>query len=189
VVRQPQLIVVAGPNGVGKSTYTRQAFASGFLLLDPDRHAMDNPGSSPLAGGRNVIDRIRRALQDRTDLVIETTLSGQYPMRVLRDAGARDYARTLIYVGIDDPAECVRRVRKRVAEGGHDVPHADILRRYARSLTALPMAVDLADRVLLIDNALHGAYRLIALSQPGETTVERAIPPWALAAVARLELR
>jgi predicted ABC-type ATPase len=114
---------------------------------------------------------------------------GQYPLRILARAGERGYSRALIYVGIDDPAECVRRVRRRVADGGHDVPSADVLRRYARSLATLPRAINVVERVTLIDNPVRGAYRVIAQSQPGELDIERSIPGWATTTVNKLARR
>lgn len=44
-------------------------------------------------------------------------------------------------------------MRLRVAQGGHDIPDADIRRRYARSLLHAPEAMRLADEALVLDNS------------------------------------
>ena len=41
----------------------------------------------------------------------------------------------------------------RVAQGGHDIPDADIRRRYARSLFHASEAMGLADEALVLDNS------------------------------------
>ena len=111
---RPSLIVVAGPNGAGKSTYTRGAFQSGFLLLDPDRYGISPDDElAPFTSGRAVVERVRRALASREDFVLETTLSGRFLMLVLNAARRNDYEVTLLYVGLDDPEECLRRIEER----------------------------------------------------------------------------
>ena len=47
----------------------------------------------------------------------------------------------------------LQRVAARVARGGHDVPAQDVIRRYARSLENLPRAMQLADKVTILDNS------------------------------------
>lgn len=139
-----QLIVVAGPNGAGKSTYSRTSFVSGFLLLDPDRYGIQPNHHDPTTAGRLVVQRVRSALTNGEDFVLETTLSGRFPLKIIGDAARVGYRINLIYIGLDDPEECIRRVRTRVSRGGHDVPDADVRRRFHRSIEALPRAIALA---------------------------------------------
>ncbi|WP_342627526.1 hypothetical protein AAC691_15335 [Nguyenibacter vanlangensis] len=54
----------------------------------------------------------------------------------------------LVYVGLRSVQNSVGRVRERVARGGHDVPRADLLRRFG-----LPKAMAFSDRVILLDNS------------------------------------
>ena len=58
---QPILTVVAGPNGVGKSTFTRLTQAAlGVPIIDPDREARqlrpDRPEAAAIAGGKQAIN-------------------------------------------------------------------------------------------------------------------------------------
>jgi predicted ABC-type ATPase len=189
VQRHPRLVVVAGPNGVGKSTYSRSAFATGFLLLDPDRYGINPNVHDPITAGRLVVSRVHEALNNEEDVVLETTLSGQFPIKILRVARRAGYDITLLYVGVNDASECVRRVRNRVSHGGHDVPEADIRRRFERSINALPKAVEYADRVTLYDNAPDREYRLIVQSEGSFLAVVRDVPAWAEGTVAFLTAR
>lgn len=52
------------------------------------------------------------------------------------------------------------RIRHRVLQGGHDVPTADVVRRYARSRENLRDFAALADTVLIFD-AVPPVQRLI----------------------------
>jgi len=90
---RPQCIVVAGPNGAGKSTYSRDSFKSGFLLLDPDRFGATASSQPPVAVSRSVINRGRRALESREEFVLETTLSGHFPIKTLLAARGAGYER------------------------------------------------------------------------------------------------
>jgi predicted ABC-type ATPase len=182
----PRLIVVAGPNGAGKSTYSRGAFGNGFLLLDPDRYGLRPGVRDPVAAGRLVVRRAYDALANGESFVLETTLSGRFPLSIVRTARERGFEITLLYVGVDDPEECIRRVRRRVALGGHDVPEADVRRRFVRSIAALPKALSHADRVALHDNGNAAPYRLVARRDDDGLTVSSDIPRWALEGVTAL---
>ena len=56
----------------------------------------------------------------------------------MRQAQAHGFIVRLVYVCLDNPERSIQRVRERVAQGGNDVPDADIRRRYNRSLLNLP---------------------------------------------------
>src|SRR3546814_9277590 len=72
----------------------------------------------------------------------------------MRAAGEAAYQVNLVYVGVRDVRHSIGRVRERVSRGGHDVPIADLWRRFDRSLANLAVAMQLANhRVLLIDNS------------------------------------
>ena len=136
----PYLTVIAGPNGSGKTTLTslvREAFQD-TPVLDPDARVMLNQGIQPEASslieaGREVLVRANELLQACQSFVVETTLSGNTYLRMMRQAKALDYTIVLVFVGTQSVEINLQRVRERVASGGHDVPEADQRRRYPRS--------------------------------------------------------
>ena len=69
---------------------------------------------------------------------IETTLSGRSHIATTSEAQALGYRIELNYVGTGDVTINLERIRQRVAAGGHDVPEADVRRRYERSLVNAP---------------------------------------------------
>jgi predicted ABC-type ATPase len=104
-------------------------------------------------------------------------------MKTLRDARRAGYDVTLIYVGLDDVEQCLRRIRLRARLGGHDVPEIDVRRRFGRSIEALPDAIRLADRIVLYENSDERPYRLIARIDSTGQVVSDAVPRWAQSSV------
>jgi len=67
----------------------------------------------------------------------------------------------LHYLWLSSPAQAIARVRQRVRMGGHDVPEADIRRRFKRSLAHLVDSyLPLATRWAVWDNRGLPAKRL-----------------------------
>jgi len=155
-------------------------------LLDPDRYGISPDVHDPITAGRLVVERIRAAIADREDVVLETTLSGQFPLKVLRDAQRSGYDITLVYVGLDDVNECLLRVGQRVRSGGHDVPEIDVRRRFVRSLEALPEAITLADHVFLYDNSNEQPYTMVARIDTKRCVVSEAVPGWAKSIISHI---
>jgi len=85
----------------------------------------------------------------------------------------------LVYIGTDNVEINLGRIRDRVLAGGHDVPEADVRRRYERSLANLPIAVKRADHTILFDNSTEEGYRLIAILGPTENQWLKPRPAWA----------
>lgn len=152
------LTVIAGPNGSGKSSVIRGLeFEGKVRLLEADAIAKRidplNPRHAAVAAAREVIRRTREYLKSRQSFAIETTLSSASMIGTMRQASENGYAVHLVYVCLDNPERSIQRVRERVAQGGHDVPDADIRRRYSRSLANLPAAARVADQAIVYDNS------------------------------------
>jgi predicted ABC-type ATPase len=154
----PVLTVIAGPNGSGKSTLMRKLeFEGRQNLLNPDDVAVELSPSSPeraaFAAGRQVIERTREYLQAGMSFAIETTLSSKQNLATLRLAKDSGFQVRLIYIALDAPEHNLRRVKERVASGGHNVPDEDVRRRYYRSLANAPEALRIAHEAVVYDNS------------------------------------
>lgn len=67
--------------------------------------------------------------------------------------------------------------------GGHDVPREHTDRRYARTMTNLPVAINIADRSFVFDNG-GKRHRLLLVRENGRTRFETPdMPGWATRAV------
>jgi predicted ABC-type ATPase len=84
----------------------------------------------------------------------------------------------VIYIALRDPDLQIERVRLRVAQGGHDIPDADIRRRYFRSLARCPEAIRLADEAIVLDNAGPEPKRMALLREGSVTWRSNSLSPW-----------
>ena len=178
----PELMIIAGPNGAGKSTLTR-LFTADMPVIDPDAIARaidpEHPESASLAAGRQAIDRSRAYIQSNCSFIVETTLSGNTYLNLIREVKAFGWITSLTYIGIDDPATNIQRVRSRVKLGGHNVPIADIVRRYERSLANLGKAAKIVDRLILYDNSTDARHQLVATIEGDSTVIYmQELPSW-----------
>lgn len=186
---KPILTIIAGPNGAGKSTFTRATSeALRVPVIDPDLEARklqpDNPEAAAFAGGKQAIKRARTYLANNESFVVETTLSGNTYFRMMVEAKQKGWLVFLIYVGVDNVQTSIERVAQRVAAGGHNVPEADIHRRFTRSLANLPRALQQTDYVSIFDNSTRVGYRKFITIENGRVTEQaNELPQWILAAL------
>ena len=189
----PQLWVFAGPNGAGKSTLAARQVRGRVPIVNPDEIARTLPpardgGVDVLGAGRIALQERERRVGARESFAVETTLTGRGELALIARAKEAGYAVRLFYVGLDDLALSVDRVATRVAAGGHDVPRADLFRRFDRSRGNLAEALRLADRAFVLDNSGQRR-RLVLVRDDGRTRViSRRLPVWVEAAVP-LDLR
>jgi predicted ABC-type ATPase len=99
-----------------------------------DRIQLANPGITREAAnsaawheGRRLLER---AIAERLDFAFETTLGGNTITGLLEEALSRGIEVRIWYVGLSSPDLHLARVRARVEKGGHNIPEADIRKRY-----------------------------------------------------------
>ena len=139
-VRPPRCIIIAGPNGAGKTTFARE-----FLLRETGVIHFVNAdliagGLSPLRpelaarqAGRLVLTELTRLAKAREDFAFESTLSGRTYLRLLTEWKTTGYQITIIFLSLTSPQLALQRIASRVRQGGHDIPRADVVRRFQRS--------------------------------------------------------
>lgn len=176
MVEVPRLVVVGGPNGSGKTTFARKyAEIEGLAYLGADdiavRLSPEDPQEARVRAGRVFAQELSRALDAGASLVVESTLSGGSFTRYLSRARKNGYAVKLVFVFLSSPELCLERIAARVARGEHNVPEADVRRRYGRSLRRFWRDYrGLADDWLLLDNS-GGAIVQVASGSGGGTTI------------------
>lgn len=138
---RPTLWLIAGSDGVGKTTYARARIAkvsatTTFVNLDLIAQGLSplDPSGQQTRAARVALEMARDLIAQRQSFSLETTLSGRTHLRLIALAKAHNMAVKLLYFFVDTPEQCLARVARRVAEGGHDVPEADLHRRFVRSL-------------------------------------------------------
>lgn len=164
---QPCLLLIGGCNGAGKSTLARKLLTEYGLVrfLNADEIAR---GLSPfdataaaLKAGRLLLNEARELMAARSGFALESTLSGKGHAGLLRQAKAAGFRIVLHYVAIESAEQAIERVRLRVSLGGHDVPAADIERRFTRSRKLLlDLYLPLADEWGVWDNSFPPARQI-----------------------------
>lgn len=140
----PHCWIIAGPNGAGKTTFALNflpnvAHSKNFINAD-----LIAAGLSPLAPERELVTASRLFLKAIDDCIkseenfaFETTLSGRSYLRLIEQLQQSGWKVTLVYLALPDVEMSSQRVAERVAHGGHNIAHADIIRRFPRSLKNL----------------------------------------------------
>jgi predicted ABC-type ATPase len=154
----PKIVMFAGPNGSGKSTITEsfQAlsdFPSNYANADEiARILVGNPMTQSYEAARIVEQQRLGWVAQRQSFAFETVMS--HPSKLIQLQQAKDvgYVVEIYYVSTVDPRYNILRVADRVSAGGHDVPPQKVVERYYRSLSLLPLAIEIADQVTLVDN-------------------------------------
>src|SRR4030095_6675923 len=85
------------------------------------------------SGGRLFLEELDRLGRSRTDFAFENPLSGVNFLRRLKRWKAAGYRIEITSLRLPSPQLALRRISARVRQGGHNVPRADVLRRFDRS--------------------------------------------------------
>ncbi|WP_303785957.1 zeta toxin family protein [Azovibrio restrictus] len=189
---KPRLIVVAGPNGSGKTSITEQLlmhqWMQGCVYVNPDFIARDQFGDwnapTAIVQAAEQSQEIReRCLRDRQSLAFETVLSSPDKVDFIKRAKAAGFFVRLFFIGTDDPTINAKRVALRVLEGGHDVPIPKIITRYTRSLAFGAVVAQIADRAYFYDNSVEDQAARLLFRVADNQLVKTYGPlnPWAQA--------
>jgi predicted ABC-type ATPase len=161
-VQNPCIYVLAGTNGAGKSSIGGAMFRQrGAEYFNPDEAARlilsANPGitqdkanSAAWNEGKRLLER---AIVERYNFAMETTLGGHTLAALLEKATLARIEVRVWYVGLESPELHIARVRARVERGGHDIPEGKIRRRYARSIWNLIQLLPKLTEVFVYDNS------------------------------------
>ncbi|HEY9865417.1 MAG TPA: zeta toxin family protein [Candidatus Obscuribacterales bacterium] len=135
----PNLYIICGANGSGKTTAARQIlpnFLEVFEYVNADEIAAGlspfHPESVAIQAGRLMLGRLKTLVDNRVDFAFETTLATRSYARFLRNCKNKGYQINLIYFWLQSPELALARVRRRVESGGHNIPEDVIRRRYER---------------------------------------------------------
>lgn len=178
----PQLWIVAGPNGVGKTTIADRWLSPRIPVVSPDTFAAED-GLSPIQAGRAAVAEQERLLAAGESFALDTTLSGNRELALMKRAANAGYKVNLIYLCVESQSLCLTRILERTESGGHAVPPEDVARRYDRSLANLSSACTLAERVFVLDNTGEKHRLLLSVEQGRVKHLSGNLPEWAKEAI------
>jgi predicted ABC-type ATPase len=186
---KPRVLLVAGPNGSGKTTITERGLAhewfDGCEYVNPDLIARDEFGdwNSPkaiLQAADLAQSRRERCLESGASLAFESVFSAQDKVDFLERAKRRGFFIRVFFVATGNPTINAARVARRVMQGGHDVPIGKIVSRYFRSIANCAVVAPLLDRLYLYDNSVDDAEaRLVLRASEGKIIrIYQEPPQW-----------
>ncbi len=188
---KPVLIVIAGPNGSGKTTITsrilQHEWLEDSLYINPDNVAQQKFGNwndqEAVLKAAQYCQRLReQCLEQHRSLIFETVLSTDSKIDFIRKAKNEGYFIRLFFVGTSSPTINAARIASRVMKGGHDVPITKIISRYGKSISNCQIASKYTDRTYVYDNSIDGKEaQLLFRMTNGEIFKQyvEEVPDWA----------
>lgn len=158
----PLLIVIAGPNGSGKTTITSEVIKSDWMedavYINPDNIAQEkfgdwNSASSVLAAANYCAEWREKCLADRKSMIFETVMSADDKLDFIRRAKQAGYFVRIFFIATENPTINASRIAARVMEGGHEVPINKIISRYGKSIINCTEIAQEVDRLYVYDNS------------------------------------
>jgi predicted ABC-type ATPase len=173
----PNIYIIAGPNGAGKTTFAREflpRYASrNFINADLIAQGMApfSPEAAAFRAGRLMLEEIKLYAGKHADFAFETTLSGRSYLKLLRDLKQTGYQLHFFFLWLRNVELALSRIRDRVSHGGHDVPEANVRRRFDRSTKNFILHYrSLADSWLFYDASFNPP-SLIAFKEAGSLRI------------------
>lgn len=190
-MRKPVLIVIAGPNGSGKTSTTRlvikHEWADQCVYINPDEIAQTKYGDW------NDVNAVRQAveyceewreqlLRNHKDFIFETVLSSDGKVDFLKRAKEEGYFVRMFFICTKSPTINAARIANRVMEGGHDVPIQKIISRYEKAIVNAVKVMRFADRAYFYDNSIDNQNAQLLFRTAEGHFAKRytdSIPEWA----------
>lgn len=160
---KPELIVIAGPNGSGKTSVTKKflhhEWAEGTVYINPDEVAKEvfgdwNSKEAIIKAANYCAEWREKCLNTRTSFVFETVFSADDKIDFVLRAKQMGFFVRLFFISTESPSINASRIAKRVMEGGHDVPITKIISRYYKSIVNCETIASVVDRLYVYDNSV-----------------------------------
>ena len=91
------------------------------------------PRNMAIKAGRIMIQQIDECVRRNKSFAFETTLSGRGYVKKIKNWKAQQYEIIIYFLKLPSVEFAIERVKLRVAQGGHNVPEGDVIRRFERS--------------------------------------------------------
>jgi len=164
----PEIFIIAGCNGAGKTTAAYNLLPGVFKTVEfvnADEIARGvspfNPSAVAFQAARIMLDRLNQLIKESQSFAFETTLSGITYLNFLSEAKEKGYIITLFFVYLNSVVLALERVGIRVNKGGHDIPKDVIERRYGKGIRNFSIYAAMVDDWYIYNNS-GSEYELVA---------------------------
>ena len=179
----PIIYVVAGPNGIGKTTSSFDLLPKNVPLINSDEIAKEAREAGILAvnsqeySNQEASKLVDDHLQERRSFVIETNLADVETWKFLIKVQQLGYELNVKYISTDKLELLNDRIAERVLLGDHFVRPDIVEQRYIAGLKLLDHYFDYPDILELFDNSK--AMLLVAECRKGQVKLRsEELPTW-----------
>ncbi len=178
----PTLYIIAGPNGVGKTTFAStylpdEAKQLEFVNSDLIARGLSpfDPDSVSIEAGKIALRRIRELIKNKIGFTWETTMSGKTAASWLKEAREVGYILKIYFLWVRSPETTIQRIHQRVVEGGHNIAEDVSRRRFYKTIqNFFSIYQPLMHSWKLLENETTGP-RLIAAGKAGRLALRDAV--------------
>lgn len=179
----PILYILAGPNGIGKTTSSFDIIPANVPIINSDEIARQvrisgivNVNTQEYSN-REAQRLVKEHLDNNATFAIETNLSDEETWKFLIGVQKSGYSLHLVYLTTDDLTLLNNRIKERSLRGEHYVRPDIVEERYNTSLRLLKHYISVPDIVQLIDNT--APLTVIALKKGDHwEIVNKTLPKW-----------
>ena len=176
--KKPSLYVIAGPNGSGKTTFSKKFLPDYVECLEFVNVDLIAKGLSPftperamLQAGRIMLEQIHSLGNRGIDFGFETTLAGKTYLKLLNELKQKGYSIHLFFLWIKSVKLALERIELRVQQGGHSIPEATVRRRFRRGiLNFFHEYQPIVDSWVIFDNS-EEIPKMIAFKESGKLEI------------------
>jgi len=160
-MRKPNLYIIAGCNGAGKTTNSftvlpKMLDCKEFVNADSIALGLSpfQPENVAIAAGKIMLNRINELIGLQNDFAFETTLSTRSFVKTIEKAKQNNFEVSIIFYYLDDVELAIQRVQQRVLEGGHNIPENVIRPRYVAGIyNLIHLYLNIGDAIVIVDNS------------------------------------
>jgi len=179
----PTIFVIAGPNGIGKTTSFYDFLPNNVPVINSDEIAKEARAKELIASNtqeysnREAARLIDEQINQRNSFAIETNLSDVETWKFLIRLNELGYELHVVYISTDQITVLNDRIRERVLLGDHYVRPDVVEQRYVSGLKLLNHYFAYPDILKLFDNT-------VVMMQVGEirkgdvVMLEEHLPEW-----------
>lgn len=154
----PVLYILAGPNGIGKTSSFYDFVPQNFTFINADdiakqlREKSGDMNIQEIANGE-ATSQMNQLIAKKASFGFETNLADNETWKFIETIQLIGYQIIIDFFCVDSIQICINRVNNRVKEGGHFVRPDIVKMRYESGLKLLKYYKHIPDTLILTDNS------------------------------------